>query len=289
MKPLVAAAILVLAVHAQQRFTTGVGVVTMNVAVRHNNAPAVGLTAADFQLTDGGIERPIEVSLAGSRPADITLLIDTSGSMDGTMKEMRAHVGDVARQLGPDDRLRLLTFADDVREVFGFRPGTGPLPLDALVAGGWTALYDALGLAFIHHPALDRGHLIVVFSDAVDSSSTIDISLLKELTRRSEAVLHTFVVRPRPLNVSRRVLPSRERPPAPPIGVVADLTGGYATFMDPDDDVPGAFRVALSDFRRRYVLTYAMPEPLRRGWHDVRVTIRREGNFEVRTRQGYVQ
>lgn len=274
---------------AQQRFRSDIGVVTMNVAVRVNNAPATGLTAADFKLVDDGIERRIEMSTAASRPADITLLIDTSSSMDGSMDEMRDHVRDVARQLGPDDRLRLLTFGDDVREVFGFRPGGSTPPLDTLTAGGWTALYDALGLALIHQPAPERGHLIVVFSDGVDSSSTIDLNTLKALTRRSEAVLHTFIDLPRPTTVSRRTLPSRETPPMPPIGAVADLTGGNVTFMGRDDDVPGSFREAITDFRRRYVLSYAMPEPVRAGWHDVKVTIRRDGNYDVRTRRGYIQ
>jgi VWFA-related protein len=287
---LIAAALIVTAcgLAAQQRFTSGVGIVTMNVGVRHNGAPVTGLTAKDFRLTDGGIDQRFEVSLAASRPADITLLIDTSGSMAGTMDEMRAHVRAVANQLGSDDRLRLITFADDVREVFGFRPGRGPLPLESLQAGGWTAMYDALGLAFIHQPAADRGHLIVVFSDAIDSSSTIDLKMLSAMTRRSDAILHAFVEHPRG-DVSRRIMPSRDQPPPPPIGAVADLTGGYATFMGADDDVPGAFRQALAEFRRRYVLTYAMPEPIRKGWHEVSVSIQREGIYEVKTRRGYVQ
>ncbi len=274
---------------AQQRFLSSVGVVTMNVAVRLNGAPARGLTASDFELTDNFIARKVDVSLAASRPADITLLIDTSGSMDGSMEEMRDHVRDVARLLGRDDRLRLLTFGDDVREVFGFRAGDSTPPLDALTAGGWTALYDALGLALIHQPAPERSHLIVVFSDGIDSSSTIDLNTLKELTRRSDAVLQTFIDVPRPTTLSRRALPSRETPPRPPVGVIADLTGGNVTFMGRDDDVPGSFRAALAEFRQRYVLTYAIPEPVQSGWHNVTVTVKRPGNFEVRTRKGYVQ
>ena len=42
------------ALAAQQRFRTGVGVITMNVTVRRNNATAAGLTARDFRLTDYG-------------------------------------------------------------------------------------------------------------------------------------------------------------------------------------------------------------------------------------------
>lgn len=276
------------AVTAQQRFRSSVGVVTMNVAVRRNNRPVADLTARDFALTDDYVERPVTVTPGASRPLDITLLIDTSDSMDGTIDEMRKHVRDVAAQLGADDRLRLLSFAGDVREVFGFRPGGGPLPLDALTAGGWTSLYDALGLALIHQPAPERSHLVVVISDADDSSSTIDVTMLKALTRRSEAVLHAFINQPRSPSASRRSALMDDPPPVPPVGAVAELTGGYSTFVGAND-VRRSFREALADFRRRYVLTYAMPEPLRPGWHEVGIRIRREGEFDVRARRGYVQ
>lgn len=285
MKGLIVLALSLLA--AQQAFKSGVDLVTMNVAVRRNGAMATDLRATDFRLTDNGISQQIDVSVAESMPADISLLIDTSGSMDGTMNEMRAQVRAIAKQLGPDDRLRLLTFSGDVREVFGFRTRTDDLPLDTLVAGGWTAINDALGLAFIHQPAPDRSHLIMVFSDAEDSASTIDLALLNDLTRRTDAVLHFFVVAPQ--RPSRRAPINRERPPLPPIASVATLTGGDAVFMSADDDISDGFRTALRDFRRRYVLRYSAQGARQPGWHDVQVIVTKLGDFEVRTRRGYVQ
>jgi len=281
---------LVLAAGAlRQRFQSSVGLVTMVVAVRQNNVPAAGLTAEDFRVIDNGRLQDIEVSTAESLPIDITLLVDTSGSMDGTMDELRAQVRAVARLLRPDDRLRLLTFAGDVREVFGFRASDGPLPLDSFVAGGWTSLYDALSLALVHQPAPGRGHFIVVFSDALDSASTIDLAMLQQQTRRSEAVLHVFVVSPRPDVIAPRMPAASERPPLPPVNAIADLTGGDTSFMRAGDDIAGSFRQALGDFRRRYVIRYSTQGAAQPGWHEVRVSIWRSGRFEIRTRQGYVQ
>jgi VWFA-related protein len=287
MKSLIAISLALMA--AQQTFRSGVDLVTMNVAVRRNGAMVTGLTARDFRLTDNGIEQRVEVSVADAVPADISLLIDTSGSMDGTMDDMRAQVRAVAKLLRPDDRLRLLTFAGDVREVFGFRASTDALPLDTLVAGGWTAMHDALSLAFIHQPAPDRSHLIVVFSDAEDSASTVDQPRLAELTRRTDAVLQLFVVAPRRPPASRRAPASRERAPMPPIAEIASLTGGDATLMAANDDVSDGFRKALSEFRRRYVLRYTTDGGRQTGWHEVHVAVTLRGDFEVRTRRGYVQ
>lgn len=274
---------------AQQRFRSAIDVVTMNVAVRLNGAPVAGLQASDFAVSDDHILQKIEVSAARDMPADITLLIDTSGSMDGTMNEMRDQVRAVARRIGADDRLRLVTFSGQVREVFGFRSGANDLPLDSLAAGGWTALNDALGLALIHQPAPERGHLILVFSDAIDSASTVDQATLEALTRYSEAMMRTFVVLPKPVNVSLRALPSRERPAMPPVGYLSTLTGGEATFMNAGDDISEAFKQALDEFRRRYVIRYTRQGFNHAGWHAVTIQVTREGNFEVRTRRGYVQ
>lgn len=219
---------------ADQRFRSGVALVTMNVAVRLNGAPVRDLVASDFEVKDNYVRQKVELTPMGAMPADITLLVDTSGSMDGTLEQLRAHMRNVTQAVRHDDRIRFLTFADDVREVFGFRSGGSAPPMDALAAGGWTSLYDALSLAFIHHPASERGHLIVVFSDGIDSSSTIDLATLRELTRRSEAVLDMFVMSPRPTR--SRALPSRERPEMPPIGAIADLTGGATRFIGATED-----------------------------------------------------
>lgn len=275
--------------HADQTFRSTVAMVTMSVAVRQNDAPVRGLVASDFEVSDNFIAQKVELTPVGAMPLDITLLVDTSGSMDGTLNQMRGHLRDVSKQIRHDDRIRVLTVADDVREVFGFRLGGSAPPLDSLTAGGWTSLYDALSLAVIHRPTTDRGHVIVAFSDGVDSSSTIDLVTLGELAKRSGAVLYTFVMVPRPLSFSRRAIPSREPPPRPPVANIADVTGGATRFIEAADDIPSSFREALDEFRHRYVLRYPVPTWAPGRWHNVKVTIRREGNFEVRTRQGYVE
>ena len=274
---------------AEQTFRSGVALVTMSVAVRQNDSPVRGLVASDFEVTDNSIEQKVELTPMGAMPVDITLLVDTSGSMDGTLDRLRGHLRNMSAQIRHDDRIRVLTVADDVREVFGFRVGGSAPPVEALTAGGWTSLYDALSLAFIHHPTVDRGHVIVTFSDGIDSSSTIDLATLGELAKRSDAVLYMFVMVPRPLSFSRRALPSRERPPMPAVAGIGTITGGATRFIEDADDIPSSFRDALDEFRHRYVLRYPVPAWAPGRWHDVKVAVKRSGNFEVRARQGYVE
>ncbi len=276
-------------VSAEQTFRSGVALVTMNVAVRRNNAPVRGLAAGDFEVTDNSVAQKVELTPMGAMPVDITLLVDTSGSMDGTLDQLRGHLRDVSRSIRHDDRIRVLTVADDVREVFGFRLGGAASAMESLTAGGWTSLYDALSLAFIHRPSPGRGHVIVAFSDGIDSSSTLDLATLGELAKRSDAVLYTFVMVPKPVSFSRRAMPSREVPPSPPVAGIASLTGGATYFIDAAGDIPSSFRAALDEFRHRYVLRYPIPTWAPGRWHNVKVTIRREGRFDVRARRGYVE
>ena len=280
---------LVAVVGAQERFRSDVSIVTMNVAVKQRGSPVHDLTAADFIVTDNGAPQDVELIPAAAMPIDITILVDTSASMDTTLEQMRAQLGDIAKQVRHDDRLRVLTCADDVREVFGFRPGGGQPPLAALAAGGWTSLYDALSLALIHRPTRDRGHLIVAFSDGIDSSSTLDLPTLGELAKRSEAVIDLFVTIPRPLNQSRRALPSRETPPLPSVASVVAMTGGDTRVVTTSDNIPATFKDALTEYRRRYVLRYSMPSGAPGSWHDVAIDVKRAGTFDVQARKGYVQ
>ncbi|MEI6244831.1 MAG: hypothetical protein WCQ64_07265, partial [Acidobacteriota bacterium] len=102
-------------VRADQTFRSGIALVTMNVAVRQSGSPVRGLQASDFEVTDNGIAQKVELTPMGAMAADITLLVDTSGSMDGTLDQLRKHLREVTTAVRHDDRIRLLTFADDVR------------------------------------------------------------------------------------------------------------------------------------------------------------------------------
>jgi hypothetical protein len=42
----------------------------------------------------------------------------------------------------------------------------------------------------------------------------------------------------------------------------------------------------ISDFRTSYVLRFT-PQAPRPGWHELKITVRREGRFDVRARKGY--
>jgi hypothetical protein len=121
------------AVTSQQVFRSGVDGVTITVSVRSSNRPVSGLSADDFELTDNGVPQAITTIAAEKVPLDLTLLLDLSSSVDGPLlQRLKTAVSDTAALLRDDDRIRLVTISQVLREVFSFRPRGGAMPPDTL-------------------------------------------------------------------------------------------------------------------------------------------------------------
>src|SRR5205823_2943117 len=113
---------------------------------------------------------------------------------------------DTAALLRGDDRIRLVAISQVLREVFGFRPKGGAMPLDALSAEGATSLYDGLAATMMRASDAGRRQLIVAFTDGRDSTSIIDESAAKAIARLSDAVVDIVVpIAPARMAESRRL------------------------------------------------------------------------------------
>lgn len=116
------------------------------------------------------------------RPALVTLVFDKSGSMGGRpMQEARAGARAFIEGLNPRDAVALVLFDHQIY------PTLGPVALDdgrkgmlsrigEVVAGGGTALYDAIGRAYdeaVRRAKAEPGriHAVVVMTDGKDESS----------------------------------------------------------------------------------------------------------------------
>ncbi|HEX4468751.1 MAG TPA: VWA domain-containing protein, partial [Gemmatimonadaceae bacterium] len=128
-----------------QTFRSGVELVRVPVLVTEGSRSIAGLTAADFTLLDQNVSQAVTAIPLERQPVDVTLVLDVSGSVQGrALDQLRADVTTIARSLQPDDRVRLITFGENVNDVFGFQPGGAQLSLDGITSGGATSLYAAL-------------------------------------------------------------------------------------------------------------------------------------------------
>jgi VWFA-related protein len=292
MKPGLAAASLVLLAQSpppqQPAFRALIANVAVNVSVRAGNVPVAGLTVADFDITDNGVRQTITSLDVEAVPIDATLVLDVSGSTAGGQERLRRNIREIAGLLRPVDRFRLVTFASYVREVVPLQPARAIGELDDVPFGGATSAHDAAVATMIQRSDLDRRHLIVVITDAVDTLSELDAPTLELVASRSEAVLHIVLVTESggyarfPLFMTH-VESSRE-----PWRRAAEATGG-------DTHGPGlfgagpvdAFKKVFDDFRRSYVLRFTPTGVDPRGWHDLGVKVTRPGKYNIRARRGY--
>ena len=180
----------------QQRQRSLVGaLVTVEAEVRDGNKLVRGLTADDFQVTDNGVPQKVEMVDVESLPIDLTLVVDTSGSVEPMIEQLRFYAREAATLLLVDDRFRLMTFAGEVRDVFGLQPATELPPVEKIQPDGATSIYDALTAALMRTRQADRRQIVMAYTDGIETSSVLDGSALVSVAKRSDSVLHVFLVK----------------------------------------------------------------------------------------------
>lgn len=304
-----------------QIFRSRSDAVTIQVAVKSGNRPVAGLTVADFALSDNGVAQTINNVSIEKIPLDLTLLLDLSSSVDGrTLDRLKAAVRDTTALLRPDDRFRLIAISQVLNEIVPLQSPGSRIPLERLTAEGATSLYDGLAAAMMRPTDPGRRQLVLAFSDGRDSTSIIDDAIAQHIARLTDAVVDIVVpigtnapaiVDP---NVVSSQFRSGQRPTAPVVtgtpeelaaraqalkpwarqdtvpavlpALVAPTAGQVFTFT-PDESISSVFKRTLDDFRAAYVLQYVPQGVAREGWHDVVVTLKKPGKYDVRARKGY--
>ena len=271
-------------------FRSGVEVVSVDVAVKSGNKPIAGLTAADFVVTDNGVIQAIGMASVETLPIDVTLLLDMSASVKGDMLvRLQAAVADTAKLLTGRDRLRLVVFSHILHEAFDFKTGGGVfVAADILPAGGGTSLYDALVAVMMKARPADRRHLIIAFTDGGDTLSFFNAAEAREVATLTDAVVHVVVGLdvPRVFSSARITLPAVV-PNKKMLDDLTGATGGQVTSFRLTDSIGHAFKSVIDDFRTSYVLRYSPAGVARPGWHNISVTVKKAGSFDVRARKGY--
>ncbi len=133
------------------------------------------------------------------KPAHVVMVIDTSGSMSEENRIVNARKSAIAflEMMGEQDTLSLMTFNNKLTWIvknanIGAQREAIRGQLNALIAQGGTALYDATQTAYqelIAHPHPDKISAVVVLSDGADTNSRyVDFNqLIKNINFDSES------------------------------------------------------------------------------------------------------
>ena len=193
----VALTIGVLQAPAPQVFRARVDVIAVNVSVRAGNKLVSGLGAGDFVLTDNDVPQPIEAVSNESVPLDVTLVVDVSQEAVAHRRvaEFRSDVERIGTLLKPGDRLQVLANATYVKAIVPLRPMTDAWSLDALPQGGGLSNIDAAAMALMQPADLDRRQVVVIFTEALDTLSSIPRQALPAIAKRSDALVQTVLAK----------------------------------------------------------------------------------------------
>jgi VWFA-related protein len=284
---LVVPAMLALALPGQDKqdkqvFRAATDVVDVTVSVRSGKSPVAGLKASDFELTDNGIRQEIDALLVEQVPIDLTLLLDTSPSTADAINRFKTGAQQITTLLRSQDRVRLITFATDVTEIFPFRSGGEPMPVEAVTSQGGTSLHDAVLLALARGATHGRLHLVVAFTDGHDTTSVADGETLAFVAARAGSVLH--------LVLSGAYGTDYTQPPAvKSLRIAAEESGGEMHPPGRFNDALDAFKRVVDDFRQSYVLRYTFRGGKREGLHVIAVTLKKADaqRYTIRAKKGY--
>lgn len=167
----------------------------INVPLADPISPGYGVDPTGVQTTlevptDDVIVAAKDAWKVNRKRADIMLVVDTSGSMEGEkLSLVQAGLATFLMRILPEDRVGLITFDSSARVVMPLEPlqeNRDQLQgaVGDMQARGKTAVFDALDLARQELEALppsedDRITAIVLLSDGADNSSTATLEQLQ--------------------------------------------------------------------------------------------------------------
>jgi Ca-activated chloride channel family protein len=277
---------------AQQIFRAGTDIVLLNVsALDGKNHPVSGLTRDDFQVFEDNIPQDVTIFSRDPQPIALSLLLDTSTSMEPKMAVAQEAASGFVRRLGPRDIAQIIDFDTMALIAQPFTNDRQALEraIRKTKAGGRTSLYDAVYVALDElnrtpPPAADaiRRQAIVLLSDGEDTSSHKDYEEVMDLSRRSDVIIFTISL--------------RTRDEAPPNGwneaefvmrTLAQETGGHAFFVTELTQLSAIYDQIADELIGQYTLGYRSKNQKHDGkWRRVTVQMP-NGGAVARTKSGY--
>jgi Ca-activated chloride channel family protein len=283
-----------LAIAAQQpAFRSAIDVVSMNVTVTDStNKYVTDLTEKDFEIFEDGVKQDLTLFNRTNLPVALSLLIDTSSSMEDRMTVAQDAAIGFVRKLRTTDLGEVIGFDSraEVLQKFTNNPAELEQAIRKTVAGGSTSMNNALyislkGLKKIPVRQEDevRRQAIVLLSDGEDTSSLVTFEDVLDLARRSETAIYAIGL----MEDSAGGQSKGFREATYALRQLANDTGGRAFFPADVKSLASVYGQIYDELSSQYTIGYTSKNPRRDGaWRRLVVRVNR-ANVQARTKQGY--
>jgi len=276
---------------ASQRGRIRVNVNLVNVLVSvldDKNRPAPDLPKEAFQLFEEGVEQKIDrFEPETSQPLDLAIMIDSSLSAHKEISfEQEAAAHFIRQVLRPGDRLSVFAVDENVTQLASFSDNVAELQaaVRRMPAGAGTSIYDAvlLGSRALARRGTDRRRVIILVTDAGETTSSSDFDAARREAVLSSTLLYTIVIRPVKNESGRNTAGEHA------LETMTDTTGGAMFYPGTPQELGAIFDRIDRELRTQYLLAY-YPNP--RGpantYRSIVVTVD-PATYHVRHRKSYL-
>jgi Ca-activated chloride channel family protein len=215
-------------------------------------------------------------------------MVDASSSAHKEIAFEREAAAHFIRQVvRPGDRLSVFSFDEEVRQQQpGFTDNVAALQdaVRRIPDGAGTSIYDAiyLGSRSLAGRGEDRRRVIVLITDAGETTSRSDFDAARREAVSANVLLYTIVIRPVKNENGRNTAGEHA------LETMTDTTGGAMFYPDTAQELGAIFDRIDRELRTQYRLAY-YPNP--RGpantYRSIEVKVT-TGNYQVRHRKTYL-
>jgi Ca-activated chloride channel family protein len=273
-------------------FRAAVDVVSLNVTVVDGqNRYITDLNEKDFAVFEDGARQELLFFNRSSLPIALSILIDTSASMENRIQTAQEAAIGFIRKLRPQDLAQIVDFDSRVEILQDYTNNIADLEraIRSTSAGGSTSLHNALyisikGLAKVRAKSAEdvRRQAIVVLSDGEDTSSLVTYEEVLDLAKRSETGIYTIGLQAKDAPQTKGF-----REAEFVLRQFAQETGGRSFFPSRVEDLKDVYGQIADELSSQYSLGYASKNAKRDGaWRRIQVQILRPAAIP-RTKRGY--
>jgi Ca-activated chloride channel family protein len=274
-----------------QIFRGGIDVVSLNITVSESDKLIPGLDQSLFAVYEDGVQQDISFFSRAAQPIGLSLLIDTSTSMETKLAVAQEGAIGFAKRLTGSDSAQIIDFDSRVEILQPFT--NDPILLERAIrktqVGGSTSLYNAIYVALsemkrvrAQSKAEIRRQAVVILSDGEDTSSLIAYEDVLESSKRSEVAVYAIGLR------SKSDRPTRGFNEAEfVLRTLSQETGGRVFFVDDVAQLPAIYQLIADELANQYTIGYSSKNLKRDGaWRAIVVKVDRP-NTVARTKRGY--
>jgi VWFA-related protein len=269
-------------------FHGGVDLVNLGVTVIDRKGSLVAdLSPDDFEILEDGRPQTIRFFSSGAAGPDevrthLGLLLDVSESMGDDIAFTKTAAIKFLNSLLEAVDITMIDFDTEVRATrYGQEDFARLIERIRLQkAGGFTALYDAIGVYLTGASDQDGRKVMLLYTDGGDTRSSMGWSDLYSLLKASDATIYVIGELEHQPTLSRNEQQMRLRQ-------IAEATGGQAFFPLSVKQLDEMYGKVLGEVRAQYTIGYQSTNDVADGrWRKVEIKVKRK-DCRVRARQGY--